>query len=252
MFYIEHGFPEPFQEFNLMRLTLQGLRRKQGQQPKQTRQPVTPALLLRLQLALRQDSVLSSHDQAMLWAAFTTAFFGFLRDSEFTGTRRGQTMTYLAAQDVQITPFEATLQLRASKTDQYRAGHTVHIHANKDPLCPVAALAWYAHIRGGNGDRKPFFRFASGRPLTRQTLASYLHCLLTALGLRAASFNTHSFRIGAATSAASAGMPGWSIRRLGQWRSSAYHGYISRLASLFAKHCNPHLRARPRGHAASH
>ena len=66
MLCIEYGFIHPFWDLDLMRLTLQVLRWKSGKQPKRTLQPITPALLLRLKRALRHDSVLLPHDQAML------------------------------------------------------------------------------------------------------------------------------------------------------------------------------------------
>ena len=40
------------------------------------------------------------------------------------------------------------------------------------------------------------------------------------------NMSTHSFRIGAATTAAAAGYPKWAIQTLGRWSSDCYKTYI--------------------------
>ena len=159
MFFLEHGFSNPFREFDLLRLTLQGLKRQQGQQPRRLRQPVTPRVLTRLQRALRQDRILSSQDKKMVWAAFTTAFYGFLRASEFTTQGRFNPRHHLAASDVHIGRSGVTLRLKASKTDQYRKGHTVRIRTLQGPLCPVVAMSQYRQVMGVANRAVPFFQF---------------------------------------------------------------------------------------------
>ena len=56
--------------------------------------------------------------------------------------------------------------------------------------------------------------------------SSALDTLLTLLKLDYRHYNTHSFRIGAATSAAQAMNPGSQIKVLGCWQSNAYQRYI--------------------------
>ena len=46
------------------------------------------------------------------------------------------------------------------------------------------------------------------------------------LGTTPGNFNTHSFRIGAATAAARADLPTETIKQLGRWRSDAYSVYV--------------------------
>ncbi|MEE6468146.1 hypothetical protein FKM82_008176 [Ascaphus truei] len=49
---------------------------------------------------------------------------------------------------------------------------------------------------------------------------------LERLGMKAAQFGTHSFRIGAATEAARAGLAGEVIQRIGRWESKRYRSYV--------------------------
>ena len=49
---------------------------------------------------------------------------------------------------------------------------------------------------------------------------------LRELGLQASLYNTHSFQIGAATSAKEAGIPDVYVKKLGRWRSDVYQHYV--------------------------
>ena len=71
----------------------------------------------------------------------------------------------------------------------------------------------------------PLFTFASGKPLSRSSCLKHLHAALSKMGYNHKNFNTHSFRIGAATSAAHAGISTSLIKVLGRWRSDAYRRY---------------------------
>ena len=50
--------------------------------------------------------------------------------------------------------------------------------------------------------------------------------ILEKLSLKVHHYNTHSFRIGAATSAKQAGISDVHIKTLGRWQSDAYQRYI--------------------------
>ena len=65
-----------------------------------------------------------------------------------------------------------------------------------------------------------------GAGLTRQTFAALLDSILSKLHLDSRNYNTHSFRSGAATTAAQAQIPDASIKMMGRWRSDAYKCYI--------------------------
>ena len=66
----------------------------------------------------------------------------------------------------------------------------------------------------------------NGRRLTRQIFSVTLDGLLEELHFKKEHFNTHSFRIGAATSAKAANMSDTYIQMLGRWKSNAYKLYI--------------------------
>ena len=55
--------------------------------------------------------------------------------------------------------------------------------------------------------------------------------LLQLAGYDQHSYASHSFRIGAATMAAAAGLPAWLIKAMGRWSSDACQTYIQCSAS---------------------
>ena len=76
------------------------------------------------------------------------------------------------------------------------------------------------------GFASPLFRFSYGVPLSRPHVTDWLRSILAAAGVQD-NYSSHSFRIGAATSASAAGIPDSLIRTLrGRWCSDAYLVYI--------------------------
>ena len=77
-------------------------------------------------------------------------------------------------------------------------------------VCPVATfLSYMANPRpAGSSAPGPFFVFSDGRALTRERFVKELRAVLKAGGFMEDDYaGCHSFRIGAATTAASHGMP---------------------------------------------
>ena len=72
----------------------------------------------------------------------------------------------------------------------------------------------------------PLFTFTNDKWLSRASLTKKLRSALQSCGLPADQYFTHSFRIGAATSAAAAGVPSYLIKILGSWSSDCYERYI--------------------------
>ena len=68
--------------------------------------------------------------------------------------------------------------------------------------------------------------FSDGTSLSRPRLVSALRQVLSTVGVDSSHYSGHSFRIGAATAAAAAGVSDAVIQQLGRWISSAYSSYI--------------------------
>ena len=221
------GHGDPLQGKLLLRKVLRGILRYQGQ-TRILRQPVTPGVLLAIQPILR--TWLGERDFSMIWAAFTLAFFAFLQCSEFTypGTFKFRPQFDLSADCVSFHPSLACPQqmsifLKASKTDAFRQGHTLVIACSASQVCAVTAMRNYFLAARPRG---PLFVFQSGRLLTRSVVINLLRDAARNAGVPHNSLKGHSFRIGAASTAAAAGMPDWLIKVLGRWSSDCYQLYI--------------------------
>ena len=114
--------------------------------------------------------------------------------------------------------------LRKSKTDPFGTGTYLYIGPTGTVICPVSALSAYLAIRAPSPG--PLFIFQDGTPLSRQQLVAHLHSALAGIGVDVANYSGHSFRIGAASTAARAGFSDSFIQTLGRWKSLAFTTYI--------------------------
>ena len=208
-----------------------------GQQPPQ-RLPVTPSILLQIHNVLLRYP--PEFDNTMLWAAFLLCFFGFLRSGEITipTMHAYDSSTHLSFGDIstdgRLPPDIIQVKIKASKTDPFRQGMSVYIGRSKGSLCPISALLSYLAMRGNKAGI--LFQFHDGTPLTKNRFVSKFRDLLRQAGINDTHYAGHSFRIGAATTAAAKGVEDSLIQTLGRWKSSAYLSYIrippSNLAAL--------------------
>lgn len=87
----------------------------------------------------------------------------------------------------------------------------------------------------GTGDG-PLFCWRDGSPLSRPCLVDKVRQALRRGGVDPTHYSGHSFRIGAATTAAANGIGDATIQLLGRWASDSYTRYIrpprQELASL--------------------
>ena len=89
---------------------------------------------------------------------------------------------------------------------------------------PVAAMLDFLRARGTEAGA--LFTFRDGRVLTRARFVELVRAALRKAGVEHEKYSGHSFRIGAATTAAAKGIEDCIIKILGRWESLAYLQYI--------------------------
>ena len=125
--------------------------------------------------------------------------------------------------DNPANPQSIVVRIKQSKTDPFCQGVSTYLGRTGQPLCPVAAVLAYLVTRG-NGEGPLFLLW--GQPLTQSQLVSELCKALALAGFHPEKYAGHSFRIGAATTAAACWVPVDVIKTLGRWKSQAYQLYI--------------------------
>ena len=166
-------------------------------------------------------------DKLMTWAAMLTAFFGFLRISEYTSLHShsiDSNTTLLKVHTSQSSiskdfPTTIELNIKSSKTDPFKMGTAVRLAENGTMLCPIKALLEYNTVHLTKAG--PLFTFQNKKFLTRRDINEALKA-----HLNLHSMPSQSFRIRAATTATSAGHPRWLIQSLGCWTSDCFQSYI--------------------------
>jgi len=162
----------------------------------------------------------------MLWAACCTAFIGFLQVGEMTVPSRDayDSSVHLSLDDVALDSRTALtiiwLTIKQSKTDPFWKGAKLCLGQTESVVCPIKALLSYQATRGSAPG--PLFISEGRAPLTRAQFKSLLSATLKRAGLDDSKYNTHSFWIGATTSAKAVGISDVHIQLLEWWRSSAY------------------------------
>lgn len=209
-------------------MLLQAIKKSQVSR-KRIRLPITFTVLTKLCGAL-QCAFYTSFFKRMLHTAFCVAFYGFLRAGEFTYTGMFDPSSHLCVGDIIFNECEhyAILHLKSSKTDPGRKGVSIRLFRNNLTVCPYQALMEYVKIRTIHGAvaTDPLFVIDSGTPLTRSVFITALKDTLTLANIDSSQYSGHSFRSGAATSAAKARLEDHLIKTLGRWQSDSYVRYI--------------------------
>ena len=215
------GWEDPSDNF-LIRKLKEGYKR--GNKSQDNRWPITQPILLRL-IQMVEAICYNNYEALMFKAAFLIAYFGFLRVGEFTLKPQINSANIIALSDVQQVSGKVHLRIRVSKADQSGRGEVLIISQNPDvQICPVRAMAQYLTVRPKL--EGPLFVHLQGNILTAAQFSALLKKVIKAIGLDPAHFSAHSFRIGAATSAAAKGIPLDQIMQMGRWHSNSVLSYI--------------------------
>lgn len=225
--YLRGGFSDPLQSADRLQCVLRGVKRTQIHRAKQ-RLPITINILHQI-CRLLKTGKFSVDINITLECMCILAFYGFLRCSEFTIQSLKSPSQYLRIKDVLFSNDKSmfTLVLASSKTDPFRKGVRIPFFRTKY-LCPVACMWHYiVHYRQESpSSNAPLFLDLDKRPFSRDIFISYLRQSLSHLGYNQTNYCGHSFRIGAASTAAAAGIEDHMIKTLGRWSSSCYVRYI--------------------------
>ena len=135
------------------------------------------------------------------------AFFGFLRSTELLA---------LQHEDILRRPEGYHIIMKASKTDPFWHGVTIKLTSSGDStLCAVTALDHLLAVC--LSCQGLIFCFVNKTTLNQRHLNTLIRELATCTGICPWQYSSHSFRIGAVSAAAAAGLPDWRIQALGRW-----------------------------------
>jgi integrase len=190
----------------LVKRTMQGIRRTFGTVQRQVKALVKDDLLEMMVLVDKQKPLKAARDKALLLIGFAGAF----RRSELVGLRCAD-----------VTQFDNGIELllRRSKTDQEGVGRTVFIPYAKGNRCPVKALKHWLELAGITEGFlfRPVNRHdkvAANKALTPQSVALVVKSSVRRMkGEEAAkAVAGHSLRAGYCTEAATVGLSPFMIR----------------------------------------
>ena len=136
------------------------------------RKPITIPIMLQIQQIL---SRVPSHHNLMIWAVCCTAYFAFLRCSEFiipSQTVFNPDIHLTLAVDCRASPKTIAITIKCSKTNQLRRGHTIYLGRTGHSVCPVQAMIAYLVVRGGQPGA--LFIEKDGTVLTKQLFSKAL------------------------------------------------------------------------------
>ena len=139
-------------------------------------------------------------------------------------TKGNDSLSVLGIKDVSMENTRVGIVVKSSKINQLGKGVTVVLSAQDSHTCPVKSMLGFLHVRPQISG--PLFCHYGGKPLTRYQFSAVLDKAIVAIGLDKRFYKSHSFRIGAATTAYQKGFSDEDIKIAGRWKSSAFQTYI--------------------------
>jgi len=225
----ECGFPDITADFHLVKQAMSGATKSLHALTRVPRKPVSCELLRSFLAFLSLDR----HNDAMVWAAMTSATMCLLRSGEFTVTRFSSEASVLRVGSLAFSLVDGYLTmrilLRDTKTAKGSRNSFVYVSQSFGEVCAVSAMLNFLAIRRRRGflrDDEALFVFHDGSPLTQAQIVRILRTLLSVQGISTVGYSGHSFRIGGASELARAGFSVHEIQLAGRWASSSFLRYI--------------------------
>ena len=181
------------------------------------RYPVTLPMLNTLVTSCQQVSI--SHYYNKLYSSmYSLAFNAFLRPGEITQSCNN-------IQFYQVTISNQTVSIQLSKFKHYHGKPvTIVVHSNGHLSCPVKTLCTFITLRGKSPG--PLFCHPTMSPISPEQFSQSVSMSCKWAGFQQLGVKPHSFRIGAATHAATLGYTEETISRMGRWHSNSFKRYI--------------------------
>ncbi len=226
LMHLEWELPNPLPDFKIQS-TMRGIRRAL-EDAVTKKLPITPAILRHILSQLN----MSSCSDANVWAACLALFFGFLRKASVLPPSHtsSRTTPLPRRSDVIFASHGATIIIRHTKTIQcqQRVIPVLLPRQLDNALCPTQALFHAMSFAPQLGATSPVFIMdTKGTPISGPFFVRRIRqCLESARIPNHLQFSGHSFRRGVACFAYEIGLDTPTIKALGDWRSSAYMGYI--------------------------
>ena len=208
------GSPDPTAHF-LIRKLLQGV--SKSNPSSDLRIPITIPILHKLISSAYHISN-SPYEAALLTSMYTLMFHAFLRVGEVTSSPHNIQFSQVNIQK------DITLVFHSFKHHQGPPFSLTIPPTHPSSFCPVRALGNYIISRGRSPG--PLFCYPDGAPITTSRFRALLAMSLSFNSLQSHHITPHSFRIGAATYAASRGYSSTQIQSMGRWHSSASDRYV--------------------------
>lgn len=171
----------------------------------------------------------SFYQQKLFTAMFLLAFHAFLRIGEIT-VRGKENPNLLQLENISVQSSQTkspTIVVMMSNFKHNASKQTVALHIQSqrhNKFCPVTHFNNFLHLRGGKSG--PLFCYRDLSPITRTEFCSVLNASLLFANYDTKTYKSHSFRIGAATTAHMLGLSDSKIRAMGRWHSDSYLRYI--------------------------
>ena len=202
---------------------LEGMKRLKHH--RDTRLPITSELLSKI-IQILPVICTDLSESHLLSAAFSMAFACFLRVGELMLTKSTMIEKIIELEDkvMNETIGFFKINLRYSKTDQMGQGVVIQVSGNPSKICAFSNMSTYLKVRPQKPG--PLFCHFNGEVLTWYQYKAILKKALNILNIPAAKYNSHSFRIGAATEVVERGYSNEEVRMAGRWKSSVFKNYI--------------------------